>query len=111
MVSRAEEFIRAHATAGGIGVEDVAKAVFASLRLLEMNFRAVTGSTVCRAIQDARLKHVCALLTETQTPIGEIAGMCGFESNGYLKELFRRHFGCSMREWRKSTLSQKRQSP
>ncbi len=111
MVSRAEEFIREHATAGGIGVEDVAKAVFASVRLLEMNFKAVTGETVCQALQKAKLERVCTLLTATQTPIGDIGGMCGFESDGYLKELFRRHFGCSMRDWRKSALSQKRQSP
>ncbi|MBP5542866.1 MAG: helix-turn-helix transcriptional regulator [Kiritimatiellae bacterium] len=42
------------------------------------------------------------MLKETQTPIGDIAGMCGFESDGYLKELFRRRFGCSMRDWRKT---------
>jgi LacI family transcriptional regulator len=102
MVSRAEEFIRDHAASGGIGVGDVARAAFASVRLLEMNFKAVTGGTVCQALQDARLRRVCSLLKETQTPIGDIAGMCGFESDGYLKELFRRRFGCSMRDWRKT---------
>lgn len=101
MVSRAEEFIRDHAASGGIGVGDVARAAFASVRLLEMNFKAVTGGTVCQALQDARLRRVCSLLKETQTPIGDIAGMCGFESDGYLKELFRRRFGCSMRDWRR----------
>lgn len=37
-----------------------------------------------------------------KTPIGEIAALCGFESDGYLKELFRRRFGCTMRDWRRS---------
>ena len=100
MVSRAKSFIREHAASGGIGVRDVARAAFASVRLLEMNFKTVTGGTVCQALQDARLARVRALLTETRTPIGEIAGLCGFESDGYLKELFRRRFGCSMRGWR-----------
>ena len=100
MVSRARAFIREHAASGGIGVRDVARAAFASVRLLEMNFKTVTGGTVCQALQDARLARVRALLTETRTPIGEIAGLCGFESDGYLKELFRRRFGCSMRVWR-----------
>ena len=100
MVSRAKSFIREHAASGGIGVRDVARAAFASVRLLEMNFKTVTGGTVCQALQDARLARVRALLTETRTPIGEIAGLCGFESDGYLKELFRRRFGCSMRVWR-----------
>ena len=100
MVSRARAFIREHAASGGIGVRDVARAAFASVRLLEKNFKTVTGGTVCQALQDARLARVRALLTETRTPIGEIAGLCGFESDGYLKELFRRRFGCSMRVWR-----------
>lgn len=102
MVSRAEEFIRANAATGGIDVEDVAKAVFASVSLLEKNFKVVTGGTVCRLIQDVRLERVRTLLTETQTPIGEIGPICGFESSGYLKELFRNRFGCTMRDWRKS---------
>ena len=102
MVSRAAEFIEKNAADGSIGVRDVAKAAFVSVRLLEVNFKKVSGRTVCQTIQDARLRRVCALLAETQTPIGEIAPLCGFESDGYLKELFRRRFGCTMRDWRRS---------
>ena len=79
----------------------MARAAFASVRLLEMNFKAVTGGTVCQALQDARLARVRALLTETRTPIGEIAGLCGFKSDGYLKQLFRARHGCTMRDWRR----------
>lgn len=102
MVSRAREFIEKNATNPAIGVRDVARATFASVRLLELNFKKVTGSTACQAIQDARLRRVCALLAETQTPIGEIAALCGFESDGYLKELFRRRFGRTMSDWRRA---------
>ena len=101
MVGRAEEFIRAHATTAGISVRDVAKASGASLRLLQKNYKAITGTTVCDAIQMARLQRSCDLLAETATPIGRIAELCGFEGDAYLKKLFRRHFGCTMRDYRR----------
>ena len=100
MVARAEEFIAEHATTAGIGVGDVAKAAFASLRLLQANFKAVTGRTVLGAIQEARLAKACEPLSETNAPIGEIAGLCGFRGTSHLKELFRRRFGRTMRAWR-----------
>ena len=100
MVARAEEFIAEHATTAGIGVGDVARASFASLRLLQTNFKAVAGRTVLEAIQEARLRRACELLAETNVPIGEIAGLCGFKGTSHLKNLFRRRFGRTMRDWR-----------
>lgn len=72
----------------------------ASLRLLQTNFKAVTGRTVLEAIQEARLRRACQLLAETNVPIGEIAGLCGFKGTSHLKSLFRRRFGRTMRDWR-----------
>ena len=43
-----------------------------------------------------RVRHLLAM---TETRIGEITEMCGFESDGYLKRHFRGKYGCSMREW------------
>ena len=100
MVERAEEFIREHATSADISVRDVAKASAASLRLLQKNFKFITGTTVCEAIQTARLQRACSLLTETRTPIGRIAELCGFGGDAYLKKLFRNRLGCTMRDYR-----------
>lgn len=102
MVGRAQEFLRENAVSSDITVGDVAKASFASLRLLQKNYKAITGTTVSAAIQTARLNRVCSLLAETSTPIGRIAELCGFGSSAYLKKLFRNHFGCSMRDWRRN---------
>lgn len=103
MVGRAQEFLRENAISADITVGDVAKASFASIRLLQKNYKAITGTTVCAAIQTARLNRVCSLLAETSTPIGRIAELCGFGSSAYLKKLFRNHYGCSMRDWRKTS--------
>lgn len=103
MVSRAEEFIRRNASTADISVPAVAKAAGASVRLLQKNFKAIAGTTVCEAIQTARLERVCSLLAQTTTPIGQIGELCGFGNDTYLKKLFRRRFGCTMRDWRRRT--------
>lgn len=100
MVGRAQEFIRTYATSTDISVADVAKASGTSLRLLQKNFKAVAGTTICDALQTERLKRVCEILSETSTPIGQIGELCGFGNDAYLKKLFHRRFGCTMRDYR-----------
>lgn len=99
MVSLAQAFIRLHADSD-IAVPDIARAVGASQSLLEKNFRAMTGTTVCRALQERRLALVCRMLETTNTPIARIGEFCGFNDDLWLKRLFRRRFGMTMREWR-----------
>ena len=101
MVGRAQEFIRENATTASITVGDVAKASGASIRLLQKNFKAVTGTTVSKTIQNARLRRVCSLLSETSTPIGRIGELCGFGDDIHLKKLFRHRFHCTMRDYRR----------
>ena len=100
MVSKANEFMRLYAGNRSISVSDVAKAAGASLRLLQMNYKAVTGRTICDTLQSIRLQKVCELLEQTMTPIGTIGELCGFNNEMYLKKLFRSKFGCPMRNWR-----------
>jgi len=67
------------------------------------------GGTVLRRsvldeIQNRRLERVCALLRETQQPIGEISESCGYDGPR-LKVLFKQRFGMTMRDYRNSPLS------
>ncbi|OQC23407.1 MAG: HTH-type transcriptional activator RhaS [Verrucomicrobia bacterium ADurb.Bin070] len=49
-----------------------------------------------------RLERVCTLLRETNRQIGEIVHACGFDSESHVSALFRRRFGCTMRDYRKT---------
>ena len=104
MVSKAVEFMQLYAGNRPISASDVAKAAGASLRLLQMNYKAVTGTTISNTLQSIRLKKVCELLEQTATPIGNIGELCGFNNEAYLKKLFRARFGCAMRNWRKRSV-------
>lgn len=99
MVSLAKTFILLHAESD-ITVPDIAKAAGASQSLLEKNFRAMTGMTVCRALQERRLALVCRMLRTTNTPIAHVGALCGFSDDLWLKRLFKRRFGRTMHDWR-----------
>jgi LacI family transcriptional regulator len=99
LLKRALRYISRNATRG-ISTRDVAKALGVSRSLLTLRFREYAGGTVVDAINDVRLKQVRLLLETTRRPIGIITAASGFRSANYLKRLFRRKFGMSMRDYR-----------
>ena len=99
LVQRALAYIEAHALEG-ISAREVAAHLRVSRRLADLRFREIRRTSILQTILDIRLAEVKRLLAETSLPISEIAAKCGCES-GSLKNLFRRHFGVSMRDWRR----------
>ena len=100
MIASAIEFIRLNACAG-ITVTDVVTQMSVSRRYAERHFRAACGHSVLDEIQHHRLERVCSLLRETNLPIREIGERCGYDTEIYLKVLFKKRFGMTMRDYRK----------
>jgi LacI family transcriptional regulator len=101
LAASAVEFIRLNACAG-ITVADVAQHLKVSRRLAELRFREACGRSILEEIRHYRLERVCTLLRETNLPIGEIGQRCGYETETYLKALFKARFGMTMRAYRKA---------
>jgi len=99
LVQRGLAFIAENVLAG-ITVTDVVRHLNVSWRLADLRFREVTGATIQSTIIEARLEKVKRWLTDTDMSISDIAQHCGCVP-GVLRNLFRRRFGMSMREWRK----------
>ena len=98
-VSRALELIRQKAIVG-ITVPMVAQAVGCSVRLLEKDFRSVTGHSIVDETNRIRLAKVQELLRNTLMDEDAVAAASGFGSGAYLRNLFRKRFGLTMRAWR-----------
>jgi len=98
---RAREFIRINAGAN-IGVPDVVRHLNVSRRLAEMRFRAACGLSLLAEIQNVRLERVEKLLTGTDLPLMEVCARCGFSTDVHLRRVFKRRFGVSMRDYRKT---------
>lgn len=100
LLSSAVEFIRVNAGAG-IRVSDVVSHMNVSRRQAERHFRTACGHSILDEIQRHRLERVCTLLNETRLPIREIGARCGYGSEIYLKVLFKKTYGVTMRDYRK----------
>ena len=99
LVLRAENFIRDH-VGESIHVDDVARHLKVSRRLLDKRFREVTGKTVLSAIHAAQLENVRHLLLTTTLSISEIGTLYHFRSESQLKRLFKQAFGQTMSTYR-----------
>ena len=100
LVQKALSYINKNALRG-ISVEDVARHLKVSRRLADLRFRELQRTSIGQEIARIRLAEVQRLLRSTKEPIDSIAAKCGYENPNYLKNLFRKRFSMSMREFRK----------
>ena len=99
LVDRAKEFIKGHAVEG-ITPGDVAAHLGISRPLLDLRFRETQKTSVGRLITETKLSEVARRLRETRLSIAAIQETCGFKNANALKNLFKRRYKMSMRDWR-----------
>ena len=99
LVQKALAFIEKNARRG-IGVKDVQEHLKVSRSLMDLRFREVRGESVLSCILSARLAELKRLLRGTDDSIESITRRLGWTSPNYPKNLFKKHFGMPMREWR-----------
>jgi LacI family transcriptional regulator len=101
VVNAAMDFIKTHAL-DGISTADVISHLRISRSLLDLRFRQLRNESVMDAILGIRLAAVRERIEKTDKKFLAIGAECGFRNPDYLKRLFRKRFGMSMREWRDS---------
>ena len=99
IVTRAADYIRKNATKG-ITPNDVAAFLGVSRRLADLRFSQFGGDTINETITRHRLNSVKKFLATTDRPIKTISEECGYADLSYLKVLFKRRFGMTMRDYR-----------
>lgn len=99
---KALNYIQAHLE-DPISVEEICTQADVSRRWLEYAFRDELGETPSTYLRRLRLEHAKNLLAEeTDMKIDVIARRTGYTSSNQLAKAFRREFGASPREYRKS---------
>lgn len=93
-IQHALDFLDQH-LAEKLLIDDVAEAVGLSPSRLAHLFREETGETVQGHLETRRMQLAADLLRRTGFPIKQIAGQCGFESQFYFSQRFRRFSGQS----------------
>lgn len=107
LVQKAVAYIDSHAL-DGIGVTDVVRHLKCSRRLADLRFHELQGRTIHDAITERRLDEVKRRLASTREKMDSIAAACGYENPTYLKNLFKRRYGITMRDFRKLYHNQQR---
>lgn len=83
-------------------LEEVAAVVSLSPSYFSRKFKLVTGMGFKEYLNYVRLKHAQTALLTTNNNITDISLKCGFNDSNYFKDLFRRAYGRSPREYRKN---------
>ena len=73
-----------------------------SRRLADLRFRELQGTSIGEMLITTRLEEVKWMLRSTKEPVDAIAAECGFSNPNYLKNLFKKRFNMTMRDYRKS---------
>ena len=53
-------------------------------------------------ITQIRIKNACDYLAQTDKPISEVAGLCGFADPKYFARVFKENAGCTASEYREN---------
>lgn len=101
LIERAMDFVERQAT-HGIRARDVVAHLGVSQALVSQRFREYGCRTLSDALARARLKAVRVKLRTTKMKIGAITAACGFPNADYAKRLFRKTYGLTMRDYRRS---------
>lgn len=84
-----------------LSLELLSQKFYVSSYYLSRQFKNVTGFTLTDYIQMTRIRNVQAMLINTDMPIAEAAGMCGFFSFSQFNRTFRKHIGVSPSQYRR----------
>jgi LacI family transcriptional regulator len=101
-VATALAFIRRYACKG-IEAGDVVSRVPLSRRTLERRFSDRVGRSLLSEIHQVRFDRMKRFLSETDLKLDAIAARCGFSHTPYMAAQFRKHFGMTPGEFRKSS--------
>lgn len=101
LIERAMDFVERQATRG-VRARDVVAHLGVSQALVSQRFREYGCRTLSDALARARLKAVRIKLRTTKMKIGAITAACGFPNADYAKRLFRKTYGLTMRDYRRS---------
>jgi len=100
-IAQALRFIRDHAC-DPIAVQDILRVVPLSRRVLEKRFAKLLGHSPHAEILAARLTRGKRLLSETNLSLEQIAEKLGFDHPEYLSVTFKKHYGSTPRDFRRS---------
>lgn len=83
-------------------LKETAEAVHISDAYLSRLFKSKLGTTYSLFLSEVKISHAMELLFNTNLPVSEIAGQCGYPNSNYFSDAFKKSVGISPLKYRKS---------
>lgn len=99
-LQRVMTFIEEHMADSDIGVGDMAAAAATSRSGLQRKLKHTMGITPQDLLREARIKHACQLLRQTDKSIADVAYASGFTDPKYFSRCFKQSTGQSPTEYK-----------
>ncbi len=87
-------------TKNQLTAESLSSAIGMSYSQLNRRLKSCAGCTVNIFIENIKITKARRLLATTQTPIGEIAIVCGFQDNSYFSRTFKKRLNITPSQYR-----------
>ena len=103
MVRRVMDYIEQNIGNSEANVGDMAAAAATSRSGLQRKLKQVMGITPQDLLREARMKHACQLLRQTDKTVSEVAYACGFTDPKYFSRSFKQSTGKSPTEYKNAS--------
>ncbi len=103
-IFQARNYIKAHFSDPELSLGETADHIHVSAPYLSKKFKEETGDSFGEYLQRLRLSKATSLLSESDMPIYEIAGQCGYSSQHYFSTAFKKELNVSPADYRKNML-------
>lgn len=104
-LDKVRRYIRDNIGNSEANVDDMGEAAAASRSTLNRRLRSLLGVSAAQLLNEARMQHAAELLrsnSEEQLPLSDVAQECGFFDKYYFQRVFKKKFGVSPSEYRKT---------
>jgi AraC-like DNA-binding protein len=101
---RAKEMLQADLS-DSLSLTNVAAACKLSLSHFARSFKISTGFAPHQWLMAARVELARTLLAKSETPLVEVAGMCGFSDQSHFSRVFGRIVGATPGTWRRAQMA------
>jgi AraC-like DNA-binding protein len=81
-------------------VESVSREVGYTRQYVSGRFRRLTGRLLSHFLKQKRLEKAARLLKKGSLKVTQISRLCGFDSENYFRQQFRKRYGMSPRQFR-----------
>lgn len=102
-ILQAQQFIDAHYSEP-LTVQKIAEECHVSVSFLHKAFSETLGTSPHAVLLNRRITQARALLAHTDLPLCEVAFRCGFQSQAYFSDCFKKKVGVSPRIFRMNTV-------